>query len=170
MGPLSAAEDWRPIPGFDGYEVSNTGRVRSERRGPWRVLAAHEERGYVRTSLWNGRRMVRPRVHQLVAAAFLGPAPLGTEVRHKDGKRSNNTPANLEHGTSSENSLDAVRHGTHNMSRKTHCKRGHEFTPENTSRFELATGSIARRCKQCQNETAKRYRARKTENRKVRAA
>lgn len=105
--------------------------------------------------------MARPRVHQLVAAAFIGPAPHGTEVRHKDGHRGNNVPSNLEHGSSSDNTLDAVRHGTHNMARKTHCLRGHEFTPENTSLITLSTGSIARRCITCHNMTARRYRARK---------
>lgn len=164
MAPLSEAEDWRTIPGFDGYEASDKGRVRSNRRGPWRILATHVDRGYVRTSLWNGRHMAKRRVHQLVATAFLGPTPEGLEVRHKDGNRSNNVPSNLEHGSSSDNSLDAVNHGTHNMARKTHCLRGHEFTPENTSRITLATGSTARRCKQCQNMIARRYRARKETN------
>lgn len=27
-----------------------------------------------------------------------------------------------------------VRHGNHHQARKTHCKHGHEFTPENTRR------------------------------------
>lgn len=35
-------------------------------------------------------------------------------------------------GTRSENELDKVAAGTHQHARKTHCKRGHEFTPENT--------------------------------------
>lgn len=158
---LLAAEEWRSIPGFNGYEASNLGRVRSSRRGKWRMQSTHDDRGYVRTRLWNGERMVNRRVHQLVALAFMGPLPDGCEVRHIDGIRNNNIPSNLEHGTSSDNSLDAVNHGTHNMARKTHCLRGHEFTPENTSLITLSTGSIARRCITCHNLTARRYRARR---------
>jgi hypothetical protein len=40
--------------------------------------------------------------------------------------------SNLRYGTRSENIRDNVRHGTHNKSTRTHCPRGHLYSPENT--------------------------------------
>ncbi len=75
------------------------------------------------------------KVHHMVAAAFLGPRPDGTEVRHLNGKPADNRPMNLAWGTRSENQLDSVRHGTHHMASKTHCPAGHGYTPENTRTY-----------------------------------
>ena len=52
-------------------------------------------------------------VHQMVAEAFIGPKPLGLEVRHLDGNRLNNHSCNLAYGTRRQNMLDAMKHGTH---------------------------------------------------------
>lgn len=51
-------------------------------------------------------------VHRLVALVFLGPPRDGDEVRHLDGKPSNNVVKNLAWGTHLENMQDMVRHGT----------------------------------------------------------
>jgi hypothetical protein len=149
-------ENWLPVPGYEGhYEVSDLGRVRSLKPGRQRVLESQSDRGYRRVALSLNAAEWRPRVHQLVALAFLGPAPEGLEVCHRDGVRDNNVPSNLKYGTSAENRADAIAHGTHNMARKTHCLRGHEFTQENTSMIKLRTGSMARRCKACSRERAR---------------
>jgi formylmethanofuran dehydrogenase subunit E len=41
--------------------------------------------------------------------------------------------------------LDRVRNGTHHHAIKTHCVRGHEYTPDNT----LRQGNGGRRCREC---------------------
>lgn len=88
---------------------------------------------------------VKKKVHSLVAEHFVGARPEGTDIRHLDGDKLNNAATNLAYGSRSENNLDQVMHGTHPEASKTHCKRGHEFTPDNT-RIET-TG--ARRCLTC---------------------
>jgi hypothetical protein len=88
------------------------------------------------------------RVHQLVAAAFIGLCPEGQEVRHLDGTRDNNASSNLAYGDRSANMMDAVRHGTHPQGSKTHCVNEHEFTPENT--YAIPGGG--RGCKTCRND------------------
>lgn len=120
-------EEWRPIPGHDGYEVSSLGRVRSVdryvagrpghkrfRRG--QLLSIHvnsdAERDcdrYPHVMLGRGKSR---RVHQLVAWAFLGPQPAGLYVCHDDGDRTNVRAGNLYYGTAQQNQLDRHRHGS----------------------------------------------------------
>lgn len=90
-------EAWLPVVGYEGiYEVSDLGRVRSQRR----VLKGHDVYGYTHVSL--GQRQVS--VHRLVAAAFFGPPPFdGAEVDHKNGRRADNRPGNLEYVSRAEN-------------------------------------------------------------------
>jgi hypothetical protein len=49
----------------------------------------------------------------LVAEAFLGEQPSGTEVAHNDGDKLNCHYSNLRYATPKENSMDKIAHGTH---------------------------------------------------------
>lgn len=143
------AETWAPIPEFPGYWASDLGRIASIRRNKWRVLKqGRNPNGYWIVSLWRDDREspITVTVHRLITAAFIGPRPDGLVVRHLDGDQHNNAAANLTYGTVSENSLDTVRHGRHNMARKTHCKRGHEFTPQTTD-YTKNGGRMCRTCR-----------------------
>jgi hypothetical protein len=110
-------EVWRPIPGYDGYEASNLGRVRSLdrwlekkngvkwfRRG--RVLRQPPDRGYPQTNIGD--------VHVLVMLAFHGAPSKGMWVAHNDGNPLNNRLDNLRYATPSDNAMDRVVHGTAN--------------------------------------------------------
>lgn len=154
-----AIERWLPVVGYEGYyEVSDQGRVRSlprlTRKGNLtggRILSPSGGKSdYRRVDLWvNGVARTRL-VHGLMMEAFAGPRPEGMEIRHLDGTRSNNRwPDNLAYGTRSENQQDTVRHGKHQNASKTRCKKGHEFTPENT--YDNNGG---RGCLQCKRKTA----------------
>ena len=81
--------------------------------------------------------------------AFTGPCPDDMETRHLDGNPASNTLANLKYGTSSENSFDTVQHGNHRNARKTHCRRQHEYTAENTYYFDGR-----RYCRECHRITS----------------
>lgn len=149
-------EEWRPAVGYEGlYEVSSIGRVRSIDRI---VPDGRRFRGAMRRCpLSHGRRMVKlskrgPKlfhVHVLIATAFHGPRPPGQEVRHLDGDALNNCADNLAWGTKSENTLDQVRHGTHHLARKTHCKNGHLLKPPNL--VTSPTRGSQRVCRSCGN-------------------
>lgn len=160
-------EEWRPVLGYEGYyEVSNLGSVRGlrhkygERSEPRPLSPTIDNRGYARVRLQAASDRKRHwRVHQLVAGAFIGPCPPGLEVRHLNGIKANNQPFNLAYGTASQNQLDKVAHGAHNMAKKTHCKRGHEFTEITTLRVRLRTGSLARQCRKCNRDRMRAYRA-----------
>jgi len=109
-------EEWRPVVGYEGsYEVSDLGRVRSLPRNGTRreivILRAFRDcTGYHRVNL---RRIgiVQRGVHQLVAAAFIGPRPKGMMVCHWDGDCGNAALENLRYGTAKENAADRQRHG-----------------------------------------------------------
>jgi len=124
-----SAEEWRPIPGSEGYySVSTLGCVRSEpvrngssgrQRG--RVLKCYRDsKGYLQFGMsLPGRRRLRMKVHRAVALAFLGPRPLGTQINHKSGDKCDNSPGNLEYVTCSQN----IRHGwATGLYRGDHCR------------------------------------------------
>lgn len=136
---------WRPIAGHVGYEVGDSGEVRSvdrlivNARGRWGVpmpkrLAGRTLRtwrsnsGYLMVCL--GARCKRY-VHHLVAEAFVPRAGDRDQINHKDGNRTNNAPCNLEWVTQSEN----MKHATHVLG-----KRGGQFGP---NRHRHERGAIA---------------------------
>lgn len=127
-GTLSGmdAEKWLAVGCAPGYEISNDGRVRCWRprnrmasapSEPRAVRTWINHRGYEMVTLHRGSRSdtVHRCVHQLVLEAFVGHRQPGQEVRHLNGKRTDNTIANLAWGTKRENASDRVRHGTHGI-------------------------------------------------------
>jgi hypothetical protein len=149
--------EWRAVPGFDGYEVSDEGQVRSHRRSAPRIIVGGlNEKGYRLVSLFAGSKSTRrtQAVHALVLSAFVGPRPEGQQVRHLDGNPANNSLANLAYGTAAENKQDAIRHGTQGQ-RWTHCIRGHEFTDENT----YISRKGRQQCRTCMRQRNRAWRA-----------
>lgn len=161
MDATHTPEEWRPVVGYEGYyEVSNLGRVRSlDRRvsngsGNTRIArgvmlkpSLRDGFKYYVVNLGHGRGRRRTvQVHILVLEAFVGPRPDGLIACHNDGIHLNNRSSNLRWDTYSENLRDQVRHGIHFGASKTHCKNGHEFTPENTKVYN----GTWRRCIACE--------------------
>lgn len=157
---------WRAIPGVDNYEASSEGQIRSLDRTitdsvghvyfrPGKVLKPVNKAGYMFVSVkFNDGPRKSTRAHQLVCRAFHGlPPDPRMDVRHLNGDSTDNRPENLAWGTRSQNMHDRVRHGRHPNASKTHCKSGHEFSPENT--ITVKTG---RRCRACVRETSERRR------------
>lgn len=157
-------EIWKPVVGYEGsYEVSNLGRVKRTRPAqgtrPGHILSpVVGKKGYLQVKLL--RKVVR--VHRIVAKAFLGESDLPM-VRHLDGNPANNSAENLAWGTSQDNTDDRVRHGRTTYAGPavlpSHCKWGHEYTPENT-RYEVKKNCQrpARRCRECARNENRRSR------------
>ena len=110
------------IPGFDAYVIGDDGSLwsRNQRvRGRWvlsndwtRMRVSPVRGGYLGVTLcFNGIEYPKV-IHKLVCEAVHGPRPVGQEVRHIDGVRSNNHWQNLHYGTSKDNKADMVVHGT----------------------------------------------------------
>ncbi|HSW91510.1 MAG TPA: HNH endonuclease signature motif containing protein [Candidatus Saccharimonadales bacterium] len=86
--------------------------------------------------------------HRLIWMLTNGPIPEGIFICHKcDNRRC----VNIDHlyaGDNSTNMYDAAERGRHYQSKKTHCKHGHEFTPENT-RYDKTVAGFQRTCREC---------------------
>jgi hypothetical protein len=111
-------EEWKAIEDYEGlYEVSNFGRVR---RLSGKVLSPIPRRtskhvSYAQVGLSKQGVSHSTHVHRLVASAFIPNPDNKPQVNHKDGDGLNNTVANLEWATQSENTL----HAFHVLGRKT---------------------------------------------------
>ena len=100
-------EIWRKIEGFEKYEVSNLGRVRSlnyRQTGESKTLRlCKNSTGYLHVDLYkNGNRYYK-KVHRLVANAFIPNIDNKPQINHIDGNKINNRVDNLEWVTASEN-------------------------------------------------------------------
>ena len=116
-------EIWKPIQ-YDGYEISNFGRVKSYKYDkingkimkPYRTT-----KGYLQIDLQlDGRKRqnrVHLAVHRLVAQAFIPNPDNLPEVNHKDEDKTNNHVDNLEWCTTEYN----CNYGNHgeNIAKKT---------------------------------------------------
>ena len=102
--------EWKPVVGWDNYEVSNLGRVRNVKTGKIKAASVNNW-GYEYLNLSGHGKYLKTRVHCLVADAFIGRRPLGLDVNHKDGVKRNNSASNLEYVTRSENCIHAIRLG-----------------------------------------------------------
>lgn len=93
-------EQWRPVNGYENYEVSNLGRVKSlnyNHTGKEKILKPLKERnGYLRVNLCRDGKMKRFLIHRLVAIAFISNPEGLEQINHKDENKSNNVVENLE--------------------------------------------------------------------------
>lgn len=115
-------EEWRAIPGFERYEVSDQGRVRSiwcRGRNRIKVLRLTPGTlGYLVVNLFReGSKPRTYKVHRLVLLAFSGPPPDGFEGAHLNGINTDNRLVNLRWVTPKENQGHRKIHGTGNVGR-----------------------------------------------------
>lgn len=104
---METTEEWRVVDGYEQYEVSNTGKVRSLNylgHGKVQFLSlCNDGKGYLQCNLWKNNTIRSFKVHRLVANAFLPKVDGKNEVNHIDGNKNNNDVSNLEWVTREEN-------------------------------------------------------------------
>lgn len=113
-----AGEEWRAVEGWNGYEVSDMGRIRTRGRivkrnngenffvaGRIKNLRLSSSKKYLCVNLSKDGRFQTIQAHRLVAIAFIGGRTEQRKcVNHKDGNGLNNFADNLEWVTYKENS------------------------------------------------------------------
>jgi len=114
--------------------------------GCWLWTASMGQRGYGRFRLSAERRSVN--AHKVAYDALVGAVPEGLELDHLCRVKSCCNPDHLEPVTHLVNVLRGSGEAAINAA-KTHCKRGHEFTTENTAIYRRADGRVLRNCKAC---------------------
>src|SRR5688572_29235607 len=104
-------ELWKEIPGYDGFQVTNTNKVKKLAKSyidsigrvvnkPEKLLTVTVNRkGYLRVELCIGDGKKKSfTLHRLIMLAFKGLPPAGMDqINHIDGNKQNNNPDNLEY-------------------------------------------------------------------------
>ena len=96
---MTNEEIWKPIDGYENYEISNKGRVRSnpnKTRSSVRILKQGNVNGYKNVSLCKDGKLKSFVVHRLVAIAFLDNPYNYPCINHKSEEKDNNDVTNLE--------------------------------------------------------------------------
>jgi len=97
--------------------------------------------------------------HRVTYLTLVGPIPEGREIDHLCRQRACCNPAHLEAVTAQTNITRQPR--VINARAASHCKSGHEFTPENTQWFSGGRNKpIRRRCRTCRLAMKRRDRER----------
>lgn len=103
---------WKKIEGYEDYEISDKGEIRSCKYKRTRLLKP-SNRGcssdYLVVPLCKNGNIKLHYIHRLVAKAFI-PNPLDKpQVNHKNGIKTDNNVSNLEWVTVRENTLHAYK-------------------------------------------------------------
>lgn len=118
------------------------GRVRMEGEC-WVWTALRNKAGYGIFE-YAGRPIKSKLAHRWSYHTFVGPIPEGLQVHHECVNPSCVNPAHLRAVTAMENSYASMT-ATKKRAMRTHCKWGHEYTPENTYRDK----KNRRYCREC---------------------
>ena len=118
METTDQIEEFRDIPGWPGYQVSNQGRIRNANNLRLRSLSQYG--GYKMVTLHGpGVKPQTLRVHRLVLLAFIGLPPRSCRtVDHIDRDPSNNTLENLRYATAQEQRRNQVQRPSQKNSRR----------------------------------------------------
>ena len=138
----------RIVPDVDRPWARVRGRITAV-NGCWNWTAAKTKAGYGLVGFRGGLLYV----HRIAYEEFVGPIPDGLTIDHLCRNRACCNPVHLEVVTLSENARRGEKHNRN----KTHCHKGHAFTPENTY---SANRGASRGCRTCRTLYHQAYAAR----------
>lgn len=125
-----------------------------EPNGCWIWTASVDTKGYGQINR-GGRGSGNVRSHRAMYEAVRGPCPEGLVADHLCRNRRCINPDHLEFVSNRENILRGTGFSARHVV-KTHCPRGHEYTPENTYTYKTM-----RQCRECGRQRDRERYARK---------
>lgn len=136
-------ENWKDIDGYEGlYQISDTGNVKRTKSGRILKNGTHTC-GYLQVNLYKDGKPTTISIHRLVAAAFISSDNLDeVQVNHINGIKTDNTLANLEWVTRSEN----INHATYSRLRdKSLCENSKQskLTNEQVREIKNYDGKVS---------------------------
>jgi hypothetical protein len=114
--------------------------------GCWLWMAHRNPWGYGRFHYTRNKPIL---AHRAAWRIFRGEIPPGLLVCHSCDNPACVKPDHLWLGTNLDNQRDSKRKGRNPNWDRTHCRKGHERTPENT-RLVNSSGPVRRTCRICQ--------------------
>lgn len=120
----------------------------------WNWQGSLRGNGYGSFTFWKGNLGRYWLVHRFAYESLCGPIPESLTLDHLCRNQRCVNPDHLEPVTIPENTRRARPYGKRTP--KTHCKRGHEFTPENT--YPRNNGT-ERECRTCKRVLSRRWKA-----------
>lgn len=105
-------EVWKTINGYEDYQISNLGRVKSLcKNKPIMLKAGRAKSGYFTVCLHKNKQPLTHNIHRLIAEHFIPNPENKKYVNHIDGNKENSTLSNLEWVTHAENMQHAYDTG-----------------------------------------------------------
>lgn len=143
-------EEWKTIPGFENYQVSNLGRIKGKTN---KILScASDKDGYLYFNAYNGSSKTRKtlKVHRCVGLAFLENPNNKPTIDHINRNRSDNRCENLRWASREEqsrNTKDPENQTGQKYIRFNHGSYYCYYDKNNTIRFDTLEEAIEYRGK-----------------------
>lgn len=102
-------------------------------------------------------RQKRTFAHRHSYELFVGPIPQGMFVLHSCDNPPCVNPDHLRVGTMKDNGADMSDRGRAHCQSVTHCKQGHEYTPENTVYSRQRNDRLRRHCRICRRDAWRKH-------------
>jgi NUMOD4 motif./HNH endonuclease. len=109
---IDTTKQWKPIPGYTQYIVSEYGDVYSLNA---KILLKPSKAVYYAVTLANNKKNKFHSVHSLVYRSFVGEIKEGNVIDHIDRNKFNNHVSNLREATTTENCLNKVAQPRNNL-------------------------------------------------------
>ena len=99
---LELNERLYPVPGYEGYYCTRSGRIFSIMKSFHEIAVnARDKDGYLKATLYKNKKPIHFRKHRIIAMTFLGDSEL--MINHKNGIKDDNRADNLEYVSEREN-------------------------------------------------------------------
>lgn len=133
------------------FKHSIIGKFKVLENGCWQWTAGKTKAGYGHVGKTINGKMTKAYAHRISYTIFIGIIPEGLSLDHLCRNTSCINPLHLEPVTHRENLMRSPSAATSLNAKKTHCVKGHEFTPENTLSRQRVGRLPERSCRTCRD-------------------